>query len=178
MNAAFLHLAVNHVCVVGLPLTFLLLAAAGARRSRELAGAGFVGLALMAVAAFAAFRTGGPAHHMLDAVPGIAHATIHEHGRAARWAWYEALALGALGAAGLWRLKRAADFPAGWVWGAALGALFVSTVMIRVAHLGGLIRHPEIASGYQPPAASAHDDHDHDHDDHDHDGDHDHDHAP
>jgi hypothetical protein len=169
MNGAFLHLAVNHVPVVGLPLLFLLLTAAALRRSRELAGAGFVGLALMAVAAFAALKTGGPAHHVLDALPGSPHEVIREHARAARWAWYGALVLGLLGLAGLRVLRRAA-FPAALTASAAFGALFVSIVMGRVAHLGGLIRHPETALGYQAPASAA-SDHDHDEDhDHDHDG--------
>jgi hypothetical protein len=171
MNAAFLHLAVNHVPVVGLPLVFLLLAAAVARRSRELAGAGFVGLALMAVASFAAFKTGGPAHHLLDALPGTPHDVIREHARAANWGWYESLVLGLLGLAGLRALRRAQKFPRGLTIAAAVGALFVSTVMARVAHLGGLIRHPEAAIGYQPPPSAP--DHDDDHDD-DHDHDHEH----
>jgi hypothetical protein len=167
MNGAFLHLAVNHVPVVGLPLVFLLLVAAAARRSRDLAGAGFVGLILMAVAAYAALKTGGPAHHLLDSVPGVSHEVIHAHGRAARWAWYGAFALGLLGLAGALSLRRSARFPLGYVVAAALGAGFVSVLMARVAHLGGLIRHPEIEAGYQPPPSAGAD--------HDHDGDHDHD---
>jgi hypothetical protein len=168
MNAAFLHLAVNHVPVVGLPLIFLLLGAAAARRSRELAGAGFVGLALMAVASFAALKTGGAAHEFMDSIPGVQHPLIHAHGHAARWAWYGVLALGALGLGGLAALRRSAAFPLALTAAAALGALIVSADMGWVAHLGGLIRHPEIASDFKPAASADHDD--------DHDGDHDHDH--
>jgi hypothetical protein len=166
MNAAFLHLAVNHVPVIGLPLIFVLLTAAAARRSRELAGAGFVGLALMAVATFAAVKTGGPAHHIMDSIPGVSHPVIHEHARAARWAWYGALALGVLGLAGLRRLRRAGSFPMALTVAAVFGAGFVSVVMGRVAHLGGLIRHPEISADYAAPASPM-PDHDGDHDHHD-----------
>jgi len=168
MNAAFYHLAVNHVPVIGLPLVFLLLAAAFLRRSRELAGAAFIGLVLTALASFAALKTGGAAHELMDGIPGVQHPLIHAHGHAARWAWYGALALGILGLAGL-RLLRRGAFPRALTAVAALGALLVSADMAYVAHLGGLIRHPEIASDYKPAASDDHDD--------DHDGDHDHDRA-
>jgi hypothetical protein len=160
MNAAFLHLAVNHVPVVGLPLIFLLLGAALARGSRELAGAAFVGLVLMALASFAALKTGGAAHELMDGIPGVPHPLIHAHGHAARWAWYGALALGLIGLAGL-RLLRRGAFPLALTAGAALGALLVSADMAYVAHLGGLIRHPEVACDFKPAASDDHDDHDH-----------------
>jgi hypothetical protein len=173
MNAASLHLAVNHVPVVGLPLIAVLLAAAAARRSRELSGAGFAGLALMAAAAFAALKTGGAAHEFMDGVPGVQHPLIHAHGHAARGAWYGALALGALGLGGLAALRRSKAFPLALTAVAVLGAAAVSVDMGWVAHLGGLIRHPEIASDYKPTVAAP----DHD-DDHDHDGGLDHEAAP
>jgi hypothetical protein len=150
MNGPQLHLALNHLPVVGVPACFLLLAAAFARKSRDLAGAGFAGLVLVALIMIAAFKTGGPAARVVRNLPGIAPGSIHEHAEAADWGLWTMQVLGAVGIAGLWFESRAGKEPGRLAAAALMGALFVSTVMVRIAHLGGLIRHPEISSDFKP----------------------------
>ena len=153
MNGAQLHLAFNHIPVIGMPGCFLLFAAALWRKSRDLAEAGFAALLLLALLSIAAFKTGGPAAHLIHTIPGILRDQIHEHAEAADFGFWESEILGVLGLAGLWLMRGGKAAPRKLVVGAAAGALFVTTVFLRIAHLGGLIRHPEISSDFSPPPA-------------------------
>ena len=153
MNGAFVHLAVNHVPVVGIPIAFLLLLAGLPMKSRDLVRAGFFLLVLMALVTVVAAKSGGPAaRRLMNSVQGIERSSIHEHAEAADFAYGGSLILGILALVGLWLSRRPEGSPTGLTVLVLLGSLFMSTVFARVAHLGGLIRHPEVTTGYQAPA--------------------------
>jgi hypothetical protein len=163
MNGAFVHLAVNHVPVVGVPIAFLLLLAGMTRKSRDIVQAGFALLVLMALVTVVAVKSGGPAAHtLMSTIQGIERSSIHEHAEAADYAVWGNLILGAFALIGLWLSGRAEGAPTGLTALILLGSLFMSTVCARVAHLGGLIRHPEIVTGYHAgaptPAQASEDD--------------------
>jgi len=149
MNGALLHLSVNHIPVVGFPLCFLVLLAGALRKSRDLVQAGMVGIILIVLVALVAWKSGGPAARTLFQYPGVSveRARIHEHAEAAEYAVIAGGILGALSLFGWWLSRRPEGAPAGLVWVIIFGCLFASVVLARVAHLGGLIRHPEIESG-------------------------------
>jgi hypothetical protein len=153
MNGAFVHLAVNHIPVVGVPIAFLILAYGMVRKSRDQVQAGLLLLVLMALVTVVAFKSGGPAAGTIRSLPGIERSDIHEHAEAADYAIWGNLILGALAFVGLWLSKGAEESPKGLTVLILLGSLFMSVVCARVAHLGGVIRHPEIESGFQAPAA-------------------------
>jgi hypothetical protein len=153
MNGAFLHLAVNHIPVVGLPVCFLLLLVGLIRKSRDLVGAAFVGLILVTLFTMAAFKTGGPAARLVRNLPGIEGPDIRMHAQAAHIGYRGAATLGILGIIGLWLLARRPDIPTGLSVLVLLGALVASGWMAYVAHLGGEIRHPEIEESAPPPPA-------------------------
>jgi hypothetical protein len=153
MNGAYLHLVVNHVPVVGVPIAFLLLAGGMARKSNDIIKAAFAILVLMALAGVAAWKTGGPAAHIVKDIPGIVRATIHEHAEAADFGLWGSVIMGVLGLVGLVLGRKPEGPPRGFSILVLVGSLWLTTVFIRVAHLGGLIRHPEIESGDQAPAA-------------------------
>jgi uncharacterized membrane protein len=154
MNGPFLHLAVNHIPVVGVPVAFLLLAYGMVRRSADVIRASLWLLVLMAIAALVAWKSGGPAARIVKDIPGIMRPNIHEHAEAADYAFWGALILGGLALVGLWLSRHGEGTPTALSALILLGSLFMSVVFARVAHLGGLIRHPEIKSGY-PPAGQA-----------------------
>src|SRR5437016_8282493 len=96
MNAAFFHLAFNHIPVIGVPFCFLLLTAGVGRKSRDLIWAGFVALVLVAILTIPAYKSGGRAARLIKDIPGIVRADIHEHAEAADDAFVALEGLGAL----------------------------------------------------------------------------------
>ena len=155
MNGAYLHLVMNHIPVVGMPLSFLLLLMGILRKSKELTQAGFAAIMLMALITIPVFKTGGPAAHVVRDYPGIVRAQIHEHAEAADYAFSAVSIVGVGALIAFVLLWRSGSIPS-WLGIVILfGAFVTSVIMGRVAHLGGLIRHPEIVSGAQPPAAVA-----------------------
>lgn len=147
MNPAHLHLLLNHMPVLGIIFGVLVLAVGLSRRNRTLIHLSYATFIVSGLLAIPVFLTGGEAEDEVEGKPGVTEEFIEEHEAAAKYAFYEALALGAfaIGAAyHSYRTKRNA--PAIGIL-MLLASLFVSTVMMRTAYLGGYIRHTEIRSG-------------------------------
>ncbi len=153
MNGAYLHLAINHIPVLAAPFGFLFLAAGLLRKSRDLVQAGFVMLILVGIVTYPALRTGGMAARMVHNLPGVEGMNIRNHALAADYTEWPSIILGVLSLFGLWKSGKSEGIPMGLTLLALIGSLFLSTIMVRVAHLGGLVRHPEIASDFAPPSA-------------------------
>jgi hypothetical protein len=144
MNGAFLHLAVNHIPVVGLPFCFLMLAAAVLRKSRDLLQAGFAAIALVALLTIAVYKTGGPAARIVRDMTGVTREHIHDHAEAADDVFAATEVLGGAALLCLWLLGRPRGVPNALTALMLAGSLGVSIWLGYVAHLGGLIRHPEV----------------------------------
>jgi hypothetical protein len=146
MNGADLHLTINHIPVIMMPLCFLVLLAGMLRKSHDLIQAGLVGLILTAIITVPVLKTGGPAAHTLFKYPGVSveRSTIHEHAEAATLAGRSSFVLGVLALIAWWFSRRPQGAPTFLVALITLGALAISVGFARVAHLGGEIRHPEI----------------------------------
>jgi hypothetical protein len=144
MNGAFLHLAVNHIPVVGLPFCFLLLAAAVLKKSRDLLQAGFAAIVLVALITIVAFKSGGPAAHIVRDITGVTRESIHRHAEAADDVFAATEVLGAAALLCLWLVGRPRGVPNALTALMLAGTLGISIWLCYVAHLGGLIRHPEI----------------------------------
>ena len=140
MNGAFWHLAVNHVPVVGAPYGFGLLAAALWRKSDDLARAGYLTLAGVALTTFVADQTGRPAAHLVRGLLGVSADMIRPHAHAAGRAVMTTGILGLAAILGLFPFRNSRA----WLALVLAGSLAVSLQLAWVAHLGGLIRHPEI----------------------------------
>ena len=79
MNAAHLHLLLNHLPVIGIPIigVFLLLALAGKQQALVRIALGFtVVLALLTVPVY---LSGEPAEEIVEDLPGVPHAVLEEH---------------------------------------------------------------------------------------------------
>jgi fructose-specific phosphotransferase system IIC component len=146
MNGAYWHLVLNHVPVVGVPVAFFLLAAGLARKSRDLVQAGFVILILMGLGAYPVVKTGGMAAGMIHGLPEIVPGSIHEHAEAADFGFWGCLIAGVISAIGFWQTRKTQQIAKKLTIVALIVSLWLSIVMARVAHLGGLIRHPEIVT--------------------------------
>jgi uncharacterized membrane protein len=144
MNAAHLHLALNHVPVVGIWFALLVLVLALLRASEELKRAALILFAAVGLASVPAYFSGQEAEEIVEHLPGVEHDRIEEHEESGRWAAILGGALALLAAALLWRFRAPHPLP-GWAVGVPLLlALIVGAVMARTATLGGEIRHEEI----------------------------------
>jgi uncharacterized membrane protein len=144
MNAAYVHLALNHFPVVGIWFGLLVLALALLRASEELKRAALVLFAVVGLASVPTYFSGGQAEEIVEHLPGVEHDRIEEHEEAGRMAAIAAGVLALLAAALLWTFRAPRRLP-GWAIAITLVlSLAVSAAMARTATLGGEIRHEEI----------------------------------
>lgn len=144
MNQAHLHLLVNHLPVFAVTFGLLALVWTIARRSGEMRWAS-IGLFLLAgVSAWVAAETGEGAEEIVERIPGVTKALIHNHEEAAEIAnvfvWI--LAASAAGLAGIVRIRP--QLLKAYQIGVLILALISSGLLARTAFLGGEIRHDEI----------------------------------
>lgn len=153
MNEVHLHLILNHLPIVGLPLATIMLIHAirsGNEVTRKFAAALY---AVVALSAVPAFLTGEPAEEIVENIQGTSHEAIEEHEDAGKWAMIMSIATGVAAASTL--VLR--DGNRKWATRATFFlAFFAITSLARTGYLGGFIRHTEITN---PPSAAEHEDH-------------------
>jgi hypothetical protein len=144
MDWTHLHLALNHVPVLGAPFLLGLLLWSWARRQTVTLRFClwlFVGLA---VASIAIKFTGDFAAEKVDAQPGFDKSLIERHEESADQATTGVFCMGLAAAVALFMSRRGRPTPA-WALGLlAVLALATFALMARTANRGGHIRHPEI----------------------------------
>jgi uncharacterized membrane protein len=143
MNAAYAHLTLNHVPVLGVVFGLALLAAAVLRRNETLRRAAWVTLVVVALFALPVYFTGDGAEKIVEDEPGVVHRTIKDHEEIALFALIGMEALGLLALAGLVLSRRGAAPPPWMGMGSLVLALVVAGLMAATAERGGRIRHTE-----------------------------------
>lgn len=154
MTAVHLHLALNHLPVIGVPLATLLLLVGWRRRSHELLTAAATGLVLLALSTVAVQQSGEGSEEIVEGLPGVDHEWVEEHEEAAE---VTLVVVGVTGAVALLYLLLAARPEREAVTrrllvGLLLLAALASVSLGRTAYVGGQVRHPEVRP---PPAAVA-----------------------
>ncbi|HYV97237.1 MAG TPA: hypothetical protein VE967_07300 [Gemmatimonadaceae bacterium] len=145
MNAAHIHLIVNHVPVIGIVVALFPLAAGYVRRSDETIRVSLALLVLLGLSAVVAYLTGDPAEDVVKKLPDFSKELVDAHDDAAGFALGAMIAVGTGALAALIAFRRSV-LPR-WVAVAALaGTLFAASILARTAWLGGQIRHTEIRS--------------------------------
>jgi hypothetical protein len=153
MDPTHLHLMLNHVPVVGIPIGLALLIFGLFLRSGHLRIASLIVFLACACVAGVVFLTGEPAEETVEGMPGVSHAVIEAHEESAEVAIWGAVALGGVAAiAMLLHLPRNLSAVGLRLRNASLAAplilaLIVAVMLFRTANLGGQIRHTEIRSG-------------------------------
>lgn len=162
MNGAHLHLILNHVPVVGVPIAlFAILYARWSKNDRMLRAAyGFlIGVALITLPVF---WTGEPAEHVVEHVAGVSEALIESHEEAAEFALVVTMMSAGFALVGFFASRLEARLPN---YRAVLRFVPVLTLIVLTvntgalgyaANLGGMIRHSEIrATGTLGAAGTA-----------------------
>lgn len=144
MSWAHIHLALNHVPVIGLLIVLLLLAVARLRRSAELTQVSYALFVLLAATAVAVYLTGEPAEELVENLPGVSEPLVERHEELALIATIGMVVLGLVALVGLIRIR---GYRIASVWygrGVLLLALLMAGLMGWTANTGGQIRHSEI----------------------------------
>ncbi len=145
IDAAHLHLMLNHVPVIGTPLLLLLLTIGLLRGSRELTTVSLTLVIGLAAATALIYLTGEPAEELIERAPWVSKTLIEAHEEQALVSLVAALVTGGLAAAAL--ALRAKAWSGPWLPRAVWGALAATSLLIGwTAWSGGQIRHDEIRS--------------------------------
>lgn len=145
MTAAYTHIVIVHLPVVGLVFTLVVMLLGLFFTDRRLILTGCAFTVVCAVGAVIAYGSGPPALEQLRA--GFDNATValaEQHAVIGRAAFIGAILAGIVALQAL--LRTAADEgPSPWlVRGLAALLIVVAVLMAWTAHLGGGIRHPEV----------------------------------
>lgn len=147
MNAAHLHLMVNHLPIVGTPVILALLLWGLVRRSRDIQRAALGGAVVLAALAYPVFLTGEPAEEQVEDATWMNERMVHEHEERAEAALIAVLATAAIALATLWQTRGGRSISMG-LSGATVAGLLLSAGLFGWAALaGGAIRHDESRSG-------------------------------
>ena len=164
MNAAHLHLLLNHVPTIGTVAAVGLLLLAFIRRSEVLKHAALEAVFIVAVVTLPVFTTGSAAHRELRQRPDISDTSVRMHLDAAIGGFAVVEFAGFFAWIALWQMRRSSSTALGAggkasqgvVAGAAVLSIVALALMGRAATLGGEIRHPEIvAEGATLPTIEA-----------------------
>lgn len=171
MDAAHIHLILNHVPLLGTVFGFLLLAyaqfvhsAGDGRNSLVRASLGV--FVISGLAAGAVYLTGEEAEDIVENVAGVSEALIEPHEEVALYALIAALVLGGVALLGLVLFRKRA-LPTWLSTLVLILALSTTGIMGYTAYLGGQINHPEIRTdaGISQPAGDTYEEYNYEEDD-------------
>src|SRR5919198_5840489 len=151
MNAAQIHLLVNHFPTVAFSIGLLLFFVAVAAKHDNLKRASLVIFFLTAALTIATYVSGNEAQTLIKDVPEVSVAAIGAHETAALVAFTFMQATGFFAWLGLWLWRRLSRLP-NWNSAAVLVLAIVTFgLMARAANIGGEIRHAEISASHETP---------------------------
>lgn len=153
MNAAHIHLVVNHLPVMGLLFGAGFLVVGLLSKKDLLIKSAFVLFIIAAIGAVITFFSGEGAEEVIEHLPGVDGALIHTHEEAGETALIGMIGMGLLAIGGLWVyrfMNRIRITAAVLIFLASVLAL---GWLAYTANLGGDIRHPEVRKDFVPPDA-------------------------
>lgn len=139
-----LHLAVNHIPVIGAPFLLCLLGWGWWRRSAEILRLAQGWLVLLSILSIALKFTGDFAAEEAAGRLAPAKAYVQSHEEAADQAATGLFLLGVVSAVGLLAGRRRTHPPAWAILLILAVGLLTCALLVRAAHLGGRIGHPEL----------------------------------
>lgn len=147
VNAAHWHIVLVHYPMAGLMVGLVVLGLATWFKDGRWQRVALAFILASAALTGASFQTGEGAEHLVEGLPGIEEARIHEHEELAETARNIMIPFALLVIA-LWWLTRKHTLLPTWMTGGLMLAMLVHLILfMNVASLGGKIHHPEIRGG-------------------------------
>jgi formate hydrogenlyase subunit 3/multisubunit Na+/H+ antiporter MnhD subunit len=164
MNFAHIHLILNHLPIIGIPIALLFLVRGIWAKSLSTQRFSLLVLSGLALLVLPVYLTGEPAEKVIEHLPGFTEAFIEPHEEAAQLSLILTLLTGAAAFFAFWLQKRER-----WrsrVNLAVIGIAITATIsLLYTANLGGQVRHTELRSGatdLSPKETNANEKEDHD----------------
>ena len=146
MNWAHVHIAINHVPVIGIVFGFLLLLYAMMKKTEEVKRISLGIFVIIALIVIPVYLTGGGAEEIVEHLPGVSESAIERHAESAFSTFVMVEVLGLLTLGGLLLYRRPQNLSNWFVLLSLILSILVGGLMARTANLGGQIRHTEIRS--------------------------------
>lgn len=147
MSPAHLHLMVNHLPIIGLPLVMTLLAWGLFRRNRDVTRTALGAAVVVAALSYPVFLTGEGAENQVEEASWVTERQVHEHEERGETALIATLIVGGIGAIALWQSRGGRPVPTGTAGLTLAGLVLGSLLFGWTALAGGAIRHEEIRPG-------------------------------
>ncbi len=144
MNAAHIHLLLNHFPLATLLFGFIILITAKFLRNETVLK---VALGILVIGGFmgaAAFFTGEPAEHFLKELPHFQEKLIQEHEAAGKYGLISTIITAVVAAGGLYFSLKKGSVPKAYLIFILVVNFWALTVIGRTSYLGGMIGHSEI----------------------------------
>jgi hypothetical protein len=154
LNAAHLHLVLNHVPTLGTAVALALLVLALIRRQETLVHVGLEVLFVIALVTMPVYVTGAAAYAHLRSGADFSDIAARMHQDAALAGFAVTEFAGFVAWVALWQSRRIGHAARGLVAAATVLSLIALAIMGRAATLGGEIHHPEIRAAAATVAAT------------------------
>jgi hypothetical protein len=148
MNYPQLHLILNHIPVVALPVVTLFLILAMYFKNIQMKKISLMVLILVGLTTVPTYFTGEPAEHALDGIPSVTEEVISPHEEMAEKMLILSLVTASLAVAAI-AFEKNEKKHKGLVYLTLGLAIFTSMGLGYTAHLGGEIRHTEVRADFK-----------------------------
>ncbi|MBO2012611.1 hypothetical protein [Hymenobacter negativus] len=148
MNQAHIHLIVNHVPIIGSLFAAVLLGVGLLRQNSSLTKAGHVAVLAAGLLCLPAQLTGAGAAAIVQNLPRVSRALIHNHAEAAELGFWVLEGAASLALLSLLMLKNNSPKARLLSLLTLVAATISFSLLARAGNLGGQIRHTEIREGF------------------------------
>lgn len=143
MNAAHVHLILNHFPPIVAVVASVVLATGTIWRRSDVRRTGALLIVLAAAIAVPVYLSGEPAEEIVEDLAGVNATAIEPHEDSAKWALALLIVAGVASLASLFFFRAEPELPNWAIATLLILALFATAASVRTALLGGRIRHPE-----------------------------------
>lgn len=144
MSLAHLHLLLNHLPILGLPIATLFLVHSYWRGNRQSQTFALLAVTLLCLAVIPVYLTGEPAEDVAEKLPGVTESFIHNHEESGEVSLVLTLSAGVCAALTLF-VRQVRENP--WAPRIVVSlCIFASASLGYTGFLGGQVRHTEIRS--------------------------------
>ncbi len=151
MNAAHVHLLLNHFPLTTLLFGFIILIIAKLQRNESILRLALGVLFVGGIVGTATYLTGEPAEHLLRELPNFQKELIHEHEEAGDFALISTIVTALVAAGGLYYSIKKNAVPKPYMIFIFVVNFWALTVVGRTNYLGGMIGHSEIRTEATAP---------------------------